>query len=482
MVYSQVTKERTKVVVVTLESTHKKLLKILENGIVKIGEHMIRAFLLYPSGRTDHFHHPPLNTGSANNLEEPLEDDTTTPLQTGWKQGNTDHRARFSTSNYLESTDSVENYALPPDNNHPEEPEINSTQSLTPHQFESLTTETRPSALCPSSESTVYSAIERLLIASKTGMHPALQYGSDTNKINGSTTKLDDWSPTSDPEIVTDTRRREVRFKRTEEDHRPSLQRDVRKFSDENTSVSEVAPNDTLTALNSSDKPKRLNGGFPPPKPKRTSISKISNIENSVAPKYSNIIENESESCNESDEVFVINCDGSQIEGSSNGHPASCLNRSCDISARLKRTVSVQYEKPPHDFSELMVDEEDPYFCSLDGLVKLMIERPSSEDTQSRLEKVRQANLNRSTYGVTHVEPGVNEEEEKALSSYLSIKKKRSQDEEKRKQIEQNMKRGRSPLPPADTFNFGDIVMGKTKEDILTDKKYVPSHWFADKH
>ena len=301
-----------------------------------------------------------------------------------------------------------------------------------------------------------------MLVASKTGMHPTLQYSGDTNKYNGSTSQLDLWAPTSEIDITGGDIKEEV--------SKVSPQYETRRASDVATSLSEVAPNDTLTALSSTESLRRGNDEYPPPKPKRT--SKITKIENSLPPKCSNILEGESESCNESDEVHVVNGYDYRRERSSmmicaESRPVSRMG----LVEGQKRTVSVQYEKPPPDLSELLVDEEDTYFCSLEGIVTLLKERPSSEETEKQLEKVRQANLNRSTYGMTHVEPGKNEAEDSALKRYVQETKRRSDEEKSRKDVEDNMsKKSGTPLPPSDTFNFGDIMMGKTKEDILTDK------------
>lgn len=61
--------------------------------------------------------------------------------------------------------------------------------------------------------------------------------------------------------------------------------------------------------------------------------------------------------------------------------------------SKILRNVSVQYEEMPPDFSDFMLDQEDSYFCKLDGLVRLMKERPTSQETQEILRKVKLTKL-----------------------------------------------------------------------------------------
>ncbi|KAL5260399.1 hypothetical protein ACHWQZ_G010499 [Mnemiopsis leidyi] len=547
---NKVTRQKTKVVVVTLESTHKKLLSILETGTIQVGEHTVRAFLLYPNSSTSHTANLMTSAEtSANNSPMASVDytlGTLSPLGgSQWSSGafdsvegvgepgsRPDSRSGVAdTNNRPASRTGIA--ALKDQNRHSDSDSQaeQSVKGIVPiqqskaYRFNREERETRllpqtgtnrtqthngtksnipkPSegvVLAPDHETSVYSAIERMLIASKTGLHPVIhKFGMkrplDQNTTTNSPTKqsyLSDnadilnsqkentktsvrcKSPTSmlssstisiegsdksDRTIIPPKREdMSVQRKMTASQHTPSHQptrsridhiksyklaeksQRGRKRTASSEREAKQSVEFPLSSLREDDRRTRQSQ-VPPPKPKRT------------------LRPDPPKQTNETTKGAVLAeaiLKGAKITENPYSHKVSFKDKaknqqkSVPKSNKVVRNVSVQYEEMPPDFSDFMLDQEDSYFCKLDGLVKLMKERPTSQETEALLMKVRKANLARSRYGVTYVEPGRNEDEEKATENLIGEMLKEAE-EAKQRMVTEN-------VSPPDTFCFKDIV------------------------
>eukprot|EP00116_Pleurobrachia_bachei_P008380 sb/3468642/ len=119
---------------------------------------------------------------------------------------------------------------------------------------------------------------------------------------------------------------------------------------------------------------------------------------------------------------------------------------------RLQRGSNVSNEAPKVNLSNFLNDQEEEYFCKLDGIVKLMKDKPEDHGLQEKLERVRKENFKRSQYGITSVDPGRNREDEEKMKRTLREKKKREELEKKRKEQIEVKDKGR------DTFSFQDLI------------------------
>ena len=298
--------------------------------------------------------------------------------------------------------------------------------------------------LAPAHESSVYSAIERMLIASKTGLHPVNhKYGmkrpidqnttmnvppkqsslsdnpeslnsqrnnsrnserckSPTSLLSSSTVSVEG-SDRSDRTIVpqrwedTTVQRRmnssqksplhqptrsQMNANRSNQSHKSGekSQRGRKRTASSEREV-KPTPDFPMSTLREDDLKTQSNrqSQVPPPKPKRTlrpDPPKQTNEPTKGAILAESILR------------------GAKITDNPNNMKVSFKDKarnrpkSVHKSNKVVRNVSVQYEEMPPDFSDFMLDQEDSYFCKLDGLVKLMKERPTSQETEALLMKV----------------------------------------------------------------------------------------------
>ena len=500
----------------TLESTHKKLLSILETGTILIGEHTVRAFLLYPNSSTSQAAHL-MTSGetSANNSPRTSVDytmgtsgdytlGTLSPLGgSGWSSGSAfdsveaagessskpnsrpssrpSSRTGFAPRKELYKTsDSESPVELPTSSvrnsqqdlyqpeervpKHEGEPRSlpqagpNRKQSPSRNQANQLPKSSGGVVLAPPHESSVYSAIERMLLSSKTGIHPVQlnqglkrpqdqntasnhpnstsnssnyqQYSSNSgvperckSPTSASTISVDGSEPSDRTiiptrhEQVTSSRRKVTSPKQSESSssapstlslspqlrvkssqsqatparsaqksvERPHSQRPRRRATSSERELKKSPPANPLSTLQEDGSKVKVNHSnlqsqIPPPKPKRTQRPSQSKQVNGGT-KGTMLAE-------------AMQRGGKPAYDSSRkvsfkDKPQPHSSTKSKMNNKVVRNVSVQYEEMPPDFSDFMLDQEDSYFCKLDGLVKLMKERPTSQETEDLLLKVR---------------------------------------------------------------------------------------------
>ncbi|XP_063679895.1 uncharacterized protein LOC134815307 isoform X2 [Bolinopsis microptera] len=581
---NKVTREKTKVVVVTLESTHKKLLAILETGTIQIGEHTVRAFLLYPNsgtGQSAHF----MTSGETSTNNSPMTSmdytlGTLSPLGgSQWSSGAFDsieHTGEVSSrpagrggGSRRESADSESSVDRVPSNSRngqqvqqrseekPPRQEVevrslpptgsNKKQSQTRNQMHYQPKSGGGVVLAPPQDTSVYSAIERMLISSKTGIHPVQQNGgvkrpydqnaasnqsslqstqsnssyqqysstpknsfgeserskSHTVLMSGSTISVDGSEP-SDRTIIASSQqvtspqrpptpsRRQVNSSTQRESSsiiqtNNQTQFDVNSLQTQSirgrastnqsyksterpkgsrrraaSSEREQQPGIPLTPLREDSTKSRgypSNPQIPPPKPKRTHRP-VKNKQVNGGTKGLMLTESLQRGSKPTYDS------SRKVSFKDKPHPTqNCIPKT---NCKVVRNVSVQYEEMPPDFSDFMLDQEDSYFCKLDGLVKLMKERPTSQETQDLLMKVREANLARSRYGVTYVEPGRNEDEEMATAGLIG---------EMLRQVEEAKQRMvTGDVDPPDLFCFQDILKPKEEPEKVDAADNIMKH------
>ena len=480
--------------VVTLESTHKKLLSILETGTIQVGEHTVRAFLLYPNSATSHTANLMTSAEtSANNSPMASVDytlGTLSPLGgSQWSSGVFD-----SVEGAVESPSRPESRSgVVETNNRPasragiaalkEQDKISDSETQVEHkarsgeqtQQSSVNRSTREEretrllpktggnrtlnndgvqsnntprssgvVLAPAHESSVYSAIERMLIASKTGLHPVNhKYGmkrpidkntamnvppkqsslsdnpeslnsktnnsrnserckSPTSLLSNSTVSVEGsdrsdrtivpqrWEDTSIQRRMTSSQqssshqptRSQMNANRSNQSHK-SGEKPQRGRKRTASSEREVKPTQDfpLSTLRENDMKTQSNrqSQVPPPKPKRT--LRPDPPKQTSEPTKGAVL---AESILRGAKITDTPSNKVSFKDKARNRP-----KSVNKSNKVVRNVSVQYEEMPPDFSDFMLDQEDSYFCKLDGLVKLMKERPTSQETEALLMKVK---------------------------------------------------------------------------------------------